>query len=508
LKGLTIVGWPDVRTPDDDHGHGIRIHDLTGSGLASYNTLDSLIVYGMEHSGVYVQGDAGGGGTNNTISHSLIGAANWASTTCVSGSENKWHGIHIAEGADNTDINSNHIVCNLSGGILIDGSTGGQISGTIIQTNLIGTDGTHNMGNGSSGIFDNGATGTQIYNNVISSNAGSGVWLQGSTNAIVTTNRIGTNAAGNTALANGQDGVTILANANGNTLGSDSDANGRNIISGNHLCGVEIITGAYNNGLIGNYIGLGADGSTPIPNGEVGVAIKGATNNALSSGLGTDPAQFISGNTREGVYVENAERAIINWRTYIGVASDMTTARPNGMEGVMLNGATNAIIRPGAVVNNGGTGIAVVGDTAAGDSLLPLKVSNNGGLPIDLGNDGPTANDLGDGDTGPNGLLNYPELNMTVPGGITGMTCPGCNVYIYQASGDPRAAGGGGTYITGITADLTTGDFAYTFPAGVASVSLIACQPISPSGCSEMSPAYSGGALPLTYSLYLPIVLK
>jgi parallel beta-helix repeat protein len=505
IRSLMLRGWPDVRNPDANHGHGVFIHDTTGSGLANYNTLDYLRIFGFEHDGVLISGDSGGGGHDNTIAHSLIGAANWASTTCVAGSENKWYGIQIAQGADNTNVNSSHVVCNYNNGILIDGSTGGGISDTNIQSNLIGTDGTHDMGNGSSGIFDLLATGTQIYNNIISGNSGSGIWLSGSTNAVVTANRIGTNAAGSAALENGQDGVTILNNANGNTLGSATDANGRNIISGNHLCGVDILTGANNNGILGNYIGLGADGSTVVPNGTAGVAIIGATNNALSSGLGTDPAQFISGNLREGVYVEDADVPIVNWQTYIGVASDMTTAKPNGLEGIMLNGVTNAIIRPGAVVNNGWTGIAVISDGSAGNRLAPLAVYSNGGLPIDLGDDGPTANDAGDGDTGPNGLLNYPEPNIIVAGGFTGMTCPGCYVLIYRASGDPRAAGGGGTLLNSLPADSTTGDFSYSFPAGVASVSLIACQTASPYNCSEMSPKVDN---PPYHYVFLPLVIR
>jgi hypothetical protein len=71
LRGLMLQGWPDVRNPDADHGHGVRIYDPTGSGLASSNTLDGLRIYGFEHSGILISGDAGGGDLR-TITSSLI----------------------------------------------------------------------------------------------------------------------------------------------------------------------------------------------------------------------------------------------------------------------------------------------------------------------------------------------------------------------------------------------------------------------------------------------------
>jgi len=45
------------------------------------------------------------------------------------------------------------------------------------------------------------------------------------------------------------------------------------------------------------------------------------------------------------------------------------------------------------------------------------RIAANGALGIDLSDDGVTANDAGDGDTGPNGLLNFPVLLSGVGSG-------------------------------------------------------------------------------------------
>jgi hypothetical protein len=54
--------------------------------------------------------------------------------------------------------------------------------------------------------------------------------------------------------------------------------------------------------------------------------------------------------------------------------------------------------------------VAVVGDTATGNSIRGNSIFANAGLGIDLNDNGVTANDLGDGDTGPNGSQNFPEI--------------------------------------------------------------------------------------------------
>jgi len=489
----------------DGAANGIYIYDPSASGYGSYNALDNLIIYGNGNNGVAILGDSGGGGHDNTIQHSLIGGANWAQTTCP-GDSNGWDGILIANGADNTNINSNTIVCNGNNGIYLFGGTGGQISTTLIQTNKIGTDSINDMGNGLSGIADWQASATNIYNNQISGNGNDGIWLNGSTGGLLTTNRIGVDQTGTMALPNGYSGVTIDNGAMSNTLGNPTDANAGNVISGNTDCGVNIIGGAKDNILDGNFIGLaGTGGTVVVPNGLAGVCFVGVDANTIGSNTAT-VNQYISGNTREGVYVTNSSGIQIGSVTLIGVMGDSTTSAGNGLQGILLDeGTQNSLLSPGKVMYNGQAGIAVIGNYSTGNDLGGWVISSNGGLPIDLGNDGHTVNGS-QTPPGPNNWVNYPEVSMPASGGFSGIACPGCIVRVYQSIGNPIANYGGGSLIGVITADATTGDFIYTFPPGVTAVTLVACTP-STYDCSEMSPIIENTAVSLL-KIYLPMLNK
>jgi trimeric autotransporter adhesin len=312
-------------------------------------------------------------------------------------------------------------------------------------------------------------------------------------------NKIGTNSTGSSALPNAWEGLAITDSATGNTVGDPTNASNRNIISGNNGSGVKITSGANNNGLDGNYIGLGADGNTVIPNALAGVAFFDVSNNALSSGSGNPVKQYIAGNLREGVYALNSSRVIINNATYIGVKVNGTPAG-NGLEGVKLDsGTTNAMIRPGKVMNNGGAGIAVVGSSSVGNEFLPVEVGSNTGLPIDLGNDGATNNGT-QSPPGPNNWMNYPTITSASGRNVTGSTCPGCYVYIYSTIGNPRAGLGGGILLTHVSAS-GTGAFGYTLPVSVSAITMVAYDTIN---CSEMSPKYEV----VIHTIFMPLVIR
>src|SRR5262249_11290497 len=119
---------------------------------------------------------------------------------------------------------------------------------------------------------------------------------------VVQGNRIGT-VDGKTALPN-LIGVFISFGATNNLIGGTTAA-ARNIISGNPGVGVRIednglpVTG---NVIEGNYIGVGADGLTPLPN-QTGVVISTQAANNTVGGTAPGAGNVIAFNGDDGVLI-------------------------------------------------------------------------------------------------------------------------------------------------------------------------------------------------------------
>jgi nitrous oxidase accessory protein NosD len=534
---------------------GVQIGDFAGVGTGNNNTLLGVRAYSNARAGIYVFGGSNGGGQNNTISSSLIGASTPAA--CGLGND---IGVFVDQGATGTTVTSNNIICNTLQGVKIMNA-----NNVAVTVNVIGVSGSATLPNGGDGVYAYGTTGAYVQGNLISGNGSNGLVFDNSTQASAYDNRIGTDASvlvavpnggdglvlmggtnftvigsmlagdrnifsgnagsgirmdgsgthdnavvgnyigtnffGTAAVANGQNGVRVQNGAHNNTIGGFGSAAVRNLISGNSLDGVLLLNGATQNYIDGNFIGLAADGLTAIPNGLGGVAAINAPNNGIGSGHGSTN-QYISGNAWQGVYVFSSDNTFIGQSNSIGVAADNVTRRGNGRQGVWILDSINSTVVAHAVVYNGQSGVALTGSSSANDKIAPAYIAYNGGLPIDLGDDGPTANDLGDGDGGPNTLLNYPIITSFAGSVITGTACVNCTVFIYVAYGNPAAAGGGGFQI-GSTIANGAGLWTTGLCCGLTrwNVSLVACE--SPCGLasntSEMSPRPT---------LFLPIVSR
>src|SRR6185503_12156182 len=133
--------------------------------------------------------------------------------------------------------------------------------------------------------------------NVISGNSLNGVGMQdfdGFGN-VVRGNFIGTDKNGTAALGNSGSGVCISISTSNNTVGGTTAAE-RNVISGNNTDGVDFLTGAAGNQVMGNFIGTNVSGTFALGNGLDGVFINNAPSNKIG---GTSPGagNVISGNT-------------------------------------------------------------------------------------------------------------------------------------------------------------------------------------------------------------------
>src|SRR5262249_14294374 len=122
--------------------------------------------------------------------------------------------------------------------------------------------------------------------NVISGNTGIGIDL---TDIMLTNsiegNFIGTDVTGGFDLGNSSDGVRIAGGALVNGVGGGLNDVDRNVISGNGGNGVLITDPAtIDNELRGNFIGVAADGVSPLANAGHGIFITGTTTGNVVGG--------------------------------------------------------------------------------------------------------------------------------------------------------------------------------------------------------------------------------
>lgn len=424
--------------------------------------------------------------TNNLIGGTAAGAGN-----LISGNQN---GIII--NGNNTTIQGNLIGTDVTGtnkipnniagiqafatNILIGGLTPGarnvisgnqgegvniRGAGSKVQGNFIGTDitGTLALGNSSNGLSAGddvliGGTAPEA-RNVISGNGGFGngnvalgANFSSGPGVTVQGNYIGTDASGTRALggANPNPGIRILSSNNkvGGTV-----AGVRNVISGNSI-GIQV--GVFSSGVVGNiiqgnFIGLNAAGTGPVPNTQQGIAISDVANNIIG-----------------------------------GIESE----------------AGNKI------AFNGGPGITLTG--GAGNAIRGNSIFSNNGLGIDLlvgGVTGVTPNDANDSDTGANNLQNFPLItsvmssasSTTIQGSLKSIPLTTFQIDFYSNSAvDPSGNGEGAQYFnsTSITTNAN-GDATInvTFPVALPPARVITSTATDPNGnTSEFSAVDSATA--------------
>jgi hypothetical protein len=154
-----------------------------------------------------------------------------------------------------------------------------------------------------------------------------------------------------------------------------------------------------------------------VPNGQ-GVFILYGSNNLFFENV-------ISGNSGNGINIagSGATHNIIVGND-IGVGADGSSALGNGGAGILINGsAYNIIGELGAeegnvIANNAAQGVDVLDQASIGNEIRGNSIYANGALGIDLGGDGVTPNHTGQ-EAGPNNFQNYPVLDAARHGSIT-----------------------------------------------------------------------------------------
>jgi CSLREA domain-containing protein len=354
---------------------------------ATSSTIKGMVITGFEGTG----DDAGLGhgvyantGVNTTLTLGGTGAneGNVLSGNQAQGANLRFGGLFVLQG---------NII-----GLAEDGTTvlGNGLGGVSVQ-------GTNSVVGGTTGVTPGGScTGAC---NLISGNVQTGLRI--STATQVKGNYIGTDVTGLLDRGNAGSGIGSGTSSAVEVVGGPTPQE-RNVISGNGGTGIGFSdSGQSNNVIQGNYIGVGADGTTPLGNSSGGIFL-GADNNTIG---GTTAG---AGNI---------------------IAFNMT-------EGVRIGGNSND------------------------NRIRGNSIHSNSALGIDHDPIGVNANDPGDSDTGANQRQNYPVTSeaevtagvVTVEGSLnsTPSTTFDIDVYVNTACNGvgPGDHGEGRTYLGSTTA--------------------------------------------------------
>ncbi len=322
---------------------------------ASGNTIAWNVSSGNGQNGIQ---SSDWGSDYNTIVGNLVGTD--ASGTAPVG--NDWNGVGLGMWGSSNRVGGtgpderNVISGNGQAGISLY-SMGGV--GNLVIGNHIGTDstGTRSIGNAREGIrLGNGTRrafvgGTiESQRNVISGNRGPGIALEeaGVEDNFIAGNHIGADATGSVAFGNSEAGIAIRYRAEQNVLQG-------NLVSGNEWSGVSIRDDGGSNLVRANRIGVAADGSSPMPNGEAGVRIDAGDN--VVGGPYPQDGNIIAFNGEIGIQVWNHPRNTIRRNSIhsnTGSGISLVDGGNNGLPAPIITAdgasAVTGVACPGCIV--------------------------------------------------------------------------------------------------------------------------------------------------------------
>ncbi len=353
----------------------------------------------------------------------------------------------------------------MAGLVLQDGT------GNLIQGNVIGVDpsGVVPQPNGD-GVLILGSSSNTVggitasAGNLISGNGGFGVRVlrttQDASANLIAGNLIGTSADGATALGNLAGGIQI-SGGSANIIGG-LEPGARNVVSGNLQNGIELVSGSAQTKILGNLVGVAADGIGPLGNHRHGILLSSASNNSIG-GIGQGATNVISANLGDGIAVLQFSDSNSIEGNLIGTGLDRGTPLGNIGNGVSLGSSSNSVggASSGAgntIAFNGsgliGAGVQLFG-LVTGNTILSNSIHDNAGLGINLGS-GPTPNHAPGQVPGPNNYQNYPVLTVArtnglvtdVRGNLVGLPNSSYSLeYFWSRAGDPSGFGEGETLL-------------------------------------------------------------
>ena len=273
-------------------------------------------------------------------------------------------GLSVAEGSPAVVVAGNYFGLNAAGSAALGGGTGIRVSDAFGGGVRIGTD--------ADGVGD------VLERNVVANGMGIDSSGGGVDHLVVAGNYFGTDktglvglGSGSIVFGNGTDGVRFGSNADG--VRDDVE---RNVVA---ALDDGIFFYGDNNTVAGNYVGLGADGSTPLPvrstvyGGVIIAGFYGATGNVVG-GTTAAARNVIAGNAGAGVLIlDPAATGNTVAGNYIGTDATGTLARANATGVVVGLGAHDNTIGGTAA----GAGNVISGNAGSGVQVSGAETTNN-----------------------------------------------------------------------------------------------------------------------------------
>lgn len=327
---------------------------------------------------------------------------------------------------------------------------------------------------GGVGIWFNQAASPSIMRGLAVNRFGTCVYLNGTDNSTVEGNYIGTDATGMIDHGNNVNfGMALDSGAVNNTIGGMTPA-ARNVMSGGTSNVLLSSPSTMNNTILGNYIGTNATGTASIP-GFTGIAANSAGANVIGgSGNARNVISGNSQGFGSGISISNPTTGIQILGNLIGLAADGTTPLPNvvgirlhdGLSGQPTNITIGNSAAPNVIAHNVQDGILLqtTNTHSQGIRIESNSIRNNGELGIDLGNDGISFNDSLDGDSGINQMQNFPVItsahalggSLTIEGTLHSKPGTAYTVQLFHnVTCDASGYGEGAAYLGDVS--VTTG---------------------------------------------------
>ena len=496
---------------------------LSGLGT-SYNVVQGNLV-GTTRTGSNTLGNAFsavavfGGASFNTIGGTTAAARNILS---AGGGD----GVYLSDpGTSNNVVQGNYVGTDISGTAPMGNHGVGVLVGSGAASNLVGG----SVAGAGNVISANSGDGAQIYG-------------LGTSYNLVQGNLVGTDKTGSRPLGNGGSALSMFSGAQFNTVGGTT-ATARNLFSASTNYDGVYLSAATNNTIQGNYIGTDITGLLAFSNGAEGLTLFGASQNNLIGGSAPGAGNVIAASMAHGIFVANpGTSGNLIQGNKIGVGANGSTPLGNGQQGIIIdNGAqANVIGLPvggsGAgnlIADNGLEGIILYDANTVGNTIRGNAIFNNGRLGLNLVGGaedgfGVTLNHAGGPVAGPNDLQNSPVIaSFTYPGAnlITGSLngAPSRSYLIdlyWNAAADPSGhgegqlylghadlnadAGGNGTFAFLTTSNLAGGSFSATATdAATGDTSEFSADAASTTGAPQFFGTLTKGANGFSFSLLL-----